>query len=103
MKLHGSVMFFLLVVSTQGITQHVVITTTKVHHPSYVCYDGRTLEATNEGYVWLAKRSCFITRTPCSAFQAGHYGIYNNTNTLRYGYARCRQNYPFRLGQMQTH
>ena len=46
--------------------------------PRYVCFDGRTLEATETGFVWNAKRGCFISSVPCCAYNALHYAFYPN-------------------------
>lgn len=71
--------------------------------PRYVCFDGRSLEATETGFVWNAKRGCFISSVPCCAYNATHYAYYPNPAKIGYAYARCRHDYPFQLGQMQTH
>jgi len=71
--------------------------------PHYVCFDGKTLELSELGYVWNAKRGCFISSVPCCAYNATHYAFYANPSQIGASYARCRHDYPFRLGQMQTH
>ena len=43
--------------------------------PRYICYDGRTLELTPRGYVWNAKRGCFISSIPCCEYNATHYAF----------------------------
>ncbi len=71
--------------------------------PRYVCFDGRTLDATPSGFVWNAKRGCFISSFPCCAYNAIHYAFYPNPAKIGEAFARCRHDYPFQLGQMQTH
>lgn len=71
--------------------------------PHYVCFDGRTLDPTVSGFVWNAKRGCFISSVPCCAYNATHYAYYANSLKIGSAYARCRHDYPFRLGEMQTH
>ncbi|TAL64729.1 MAG: hypothetical protein EPN84_02870 [Legionella sp.] len=71
--------------------------------PHYVCFDGRTLEPTSAGWVWNAKRGCFISSIPCCGYNATHYAFYANSKQIGKAYARCRHDYPFMLGQMQTH
>ena len=71
--------------------------------PHYVCFDGRTLELSDIGYVWNAKRGCFVSSLPCCAYNATHYAFYPNPANIGASYARCRHDYPFTLGQMQTH
>jgi hypothetical protein len=75
----------------------------KISQPRYVCFDGRTIEATETGFVWNAKRGCFISSVPCCNYNAIHYAFYPNPAKIGEGYARCRHDYPFMLGQMQTH
>ena len=73
-------------------------------HPRYVCFDGRSLEASPTGLVWNAKRGCFLSSTPCCSYNAVHYAHYpNNPDKIGAAYSRCRHDYPFELGQMQTH
>lgn len=71
--------------------------------PRYVCVDGRTLEASDTGLIWNAKRGCFISSVPCCQYQATHYAFYANPARIGEAYARCRHDYPFQLGEMQTH
>lgn len=71
--------------------------------PRYVCFDGRTLEPSPTGLVWNAKRGCFISSYPCCTYNATHYAYYPNPKNIGASYARCRHDYPFRLGEMQTH
>lgn len=71
--------------------------------PHYVCFDGRTLALSEVGYVWNAKRGCFVSSVPCCAYNATHYSYYANPNQIGASYARCRHDYPFHLGEMQTH
>ncbi|WP_237759012.1 hypothetical protein [Legionella birminghamensis] len=69
----------------------------------YVCIDGRSLSCTGKGLVWNAKRGCFLSRLPCCAYEAEHYGYYPNPARMYRAYEQCRVDYPFRLGEMQTH
>lgn len=71
--------------------------------PHYICFDGRTLEPTESGLVWNAKRGCFVSSIPCCNYNATHYAFYPNSTKIGEAYARCRHDYPFMLGQMQTH
>ncbi|RYV66473.1 hypothetical protein D7251_08930, partial [Legionella pneumophila] len=71
--------------------------------PRYVCFDGRTLDLTETGLVWNAKRGCFISSVPCCNYNATHYAYHPNPAKIGGAYARCRHDYPFTLGQMQTH
>ncbi|HAT7071577.1 TPA: hypothetical protein JAN90_02055 [Legionella pneumophila] len=71
--------------------------------PRYVCFDGRTLDLTEAGLVWNAKRGCFISSVPCCNYNATHYAYHPNPAKIGGAYARCRHDYPFTLGQMQTH
>lgn len=71
--------------------------------PRYVCFDGRTLALSETGYVWNAKRGCFLSSVPCCDYNATHYAFYPNGSKIGEAYARCRHDYPFQLGQMQTH
>lgn len=71
--------------------------------PHYVCFDGRTLALSDVGFVWNAKRGCFISSVPCCAYNATHYAYYANPSQIGASYARCRHDYPFHLGEMQTH
>lgn len=74
------------------------------NHPSqphYICFDGRTIEKTDTGLVWNAKRGCFLSAIPCCKYQATHYAFYDNSSKIGEAYARCRHDYPFRLGNMQ--
>ncbi|WP_058492795.1 hypothetical protein [Legionella worsleiensis] len=75
----------------------------KPSQPRYVCFDGRTLEASDTGLVWNVKRGCFISSVPCCSYNATHYAFYPNPAKIGAAYARCRHDYPFQLGQMQTH
>ena len=69
----------------------------------YVCFDGRSLECTPTGLIWNAKRGCFMSRLPCCAYQANHYGYYPNHQNLVLAFEQCRLGYPYHLGEMQTH
>jgi hypothetical protein len=71
--------------------------------PRYICFDGRTLEMTPRGYLWNGKRGCFLSSVPCCNYNATHYAFYNDPRKIGKAYARCRHDYPFRLGEMQTH
>jgi hypothetical protein len=71
--------------------------------PHYICVDGRSIEKTTTGYVWNAKRGCFLSSIPCCQYDATHYAFYENPRTIGEAYNRCRHDYPFRLGYMQTH
>lgn len=71
--------------------------------PRYVCFDGRTLQRSDFGLIWNAKRGCFVSSVPCCAYNATHYSYYPNPAQIGASYARCRHSYPFRLGEMQTH
>jgi hypothetical protein len=76
------------------------------HHPSeahYICFDGRTPEKTDLGYIWNSKRGCFLSSKPCCKYEATHYAFYRNPAQIGPAFARCRHDYPFRLGDMQTH
>lgn len=75
----------------------------KPDQPRYVCFDGRTLEPSETGLVWNAKRGCFVSSLPCCAYNATHYAFYPTPEKIGAAYARCRHDYPFRLGEMQTH
>lgn len=74
----------------------------RASQPRYVCFDGRTLECTPIGMIWNAKRGCFISSVPCCNYNATHYAYYANPAKIGASYARCRHDYPFRLGEMQT-
>lgn len=69
----------------------------------FVCYDGRSLTAEDGQLIWYARRGCFPSTIPCCAYHANHYGRYLNRTGLEEALARCRHNYPFHLGEMQTH
>ena len=71
--------------------------------PHYICFDGRTVEKTAGGLVWNAKRGCFLSTVPCCEYEATHYAFYNNSGQIGPAFARCRHDYPFRLGDMQVH
>lgn len=71
--------------------------------PHYICFDGRTIEKTDNGLVWNAKRGCFLSSVPCCKYDATHYAYYDNPAKIGEAYARCRHDYPFRLGDMQVH
>jgi hypothetical protein len=71
--------------------------------PRYICFDGRTVEKTDVGLVWNAKRGCFLSSLPCCNYDAIHYAFYENSAKIGEAYARCRHDYPFRLGTMQAH
>jgi hypothetical protein len=64
----------------------------------YVCFDGRTMEETSVGWVWNAKRGCFLSTMPCCKYDATHYAYYANPAKIGGAYARCRHDYPFTLG-----
>lgn len=72
-------------------------------NPRYVCFDGRTLAASASGLVWNSKRGCFVSAVPCCNYNATHYAFDANSSKIGSAYARCRHDYPFRLGEMQTH
>ena len=69
----------------------------------YVCIDGRSATCTAQGIVWNAKRGCFLSAKPCCAYQADHYGFYAQPKQLYAAYEQCRVDYPFHLGEFQTH
>lgn len=69
----------------------------------YVCFDGRSLGPSAVGYVWQAKRGCFLSKVPCCAYEATHYTFSRDPGYLYKSYQRCRLDYPFHLGEMQTH
>ena len=71
--------------------------------PSYVCFDGRTLEKTPTGLIWNAKRGCFLSSIPCCDYNATHYAFQPDPRRLGVAYERCRHDYPFMLGDNQTH
>lgn len=71
--------------------------------PHYVCFDGRTIEKSDVGLVWNAKRGCFISSVPCCKYNATHYAYYANPGLVGVAYNRCRHDYPFRLGDVQIH
>lgn len=71
--------------------------------PHYVCFDGRALVCTPTGFVWQAKRGCFLSRMACDERHATLYGYYASRQRVVHAYAQCRADYPFRLGEMQTH
>lgn len=71
--------------------------------PRYICFDGRTIEKTDAGFIWNAKRGCFLSSVPCCKYEATHYAFYVNPAKIGAAYARCRHDYPFRLGDMQVH
>lgn len=75
----------------------------KPSQPHYVCFDGRTIEKTDVGLVWNAKRGCFLSSVPCCSYQATHYAFYENPRLIGGALAHCRHDYPFRLGDMQVH
>ncbi len=76
----------------------------RASQPSYVCFDGRTIEFSETGLVWNAKRGCFVSSVPCCNYEATHYAFYPpNSPKIGSALARCRHDYPFRLGEMQTH
>lgn len=70
---------------------------------SYICFDGKLLHHYYTGYAWRAKRGCFVSRKPCKFYRAGFYGYYPEGRHLMQGFAQCREDYPFKLGEMQTH
>jgi|GEM_PF-3293289 len=71
--------------------------------PHYVCIDGRMLSCLTEGAVWQARRGCFVSQQPCKFFQAEHYGYYPTQKNLIAAQMQCRLDYPYHLGEMQTH
>lgn len=75
----------------------------KTERPRYVCFDGRTLSPSGTGFTWHAKRGCFMSRLPCCAYDATHYSFSNDPQYVYHSFKRCRYQYPFLLGQMQTH
>lgn len=75
----------------------------KTSHPRYVCFDGRTIEQDAVGWIWNAKRGCFLSSMPCCKYNATHYAFYATPAKIGEAFARCRHDYPFRLGTMQTH
>lgn len=75
----------------------------RASQPRYVCFDGRTLDLSETGFVWNAKRGCFISSYPCCTYNATHYAYYPTPQRIGEAYARCRHDYPFHLGEMQTH
>lgn len=75
----------------------------KSDRPRYVCFDGRTLGPTPAGFVWQAKRGCFMSKVPCCAYGATHYAFSVNPQFVYKSFKRCRYGYPFHLGEMQTH
>lgn len=70
---------------------------------SYICFDGKLLHHYYTGYAWRAKRGCFVSRKPCKLYRAGFYGYYPEGRHLMQGFAQCREDYPFKLGEMETH
>lgn len=96
------ILFGLLLVVNFAYGQGCIVGNTP-SQPRYVCFDGRTLELSPRGYVWNAKRGCFVSSVPCCAYNATHYAFYANPAKIGASYARCRHSYPFRLGEMQTH
>ncbi|MFV0822011.1 hypothetical protein [Legionella micdadei] len=75
----------------------------KPDRPRYVCFDGRTLATSQSGFVWNAKRGCFMSSIPCCAYNATHYSYSENPQYVYHSFKRCRYQYPFQLGEMQTH
>ncbi|MFC3908139.1 hypothetical protein ACFORL_03475 [Legionella dresdenensis] len=75
----------------------------KTGRPQYICIDGRMLTCQNEGVVWQYRRGCFPSVEPCKVYQAMQYGRYSNQKNLIDGQMQCRLDYPFMLGEMQTH
>ena len=75
----------------------------KPSRPRYVCFDGRTLHPSRTGFVWEAKRGCFMSKVPCCAYDATHFSYYENPQSVYHSFKRCRYKYPFHLGEMQTH
>ncbi len=71
--------------------------------PHYICFDGRSVEKSALGLIWHAKRGCFLSSVPCCNYEATHYAYYSNPSKIGKAYARCRHDYPFRLGYMQMH
>ncbi len=79
------------------------ITGKPLREPSYVCYDGRSLQCGPTGYNWEAKRGCFLSRIPCCAYQATHYGYYPHARNITKALDSCQEKWPFHLGEFQTH
>ncbi len=75
----------------------------KPDRPRYVCFDGRTLSTSSTGFVWNAKRGCFMSSIPCCAYDATHYSYSEDPQYVYHSFKRCRYQYPFHLGEMQTH
>ena len=75
----------------------------RYERPRYVCFDGRTISPSGIGYIWNAKRGCFMSRVPCCAYDATHYSYSENPQYVYHSFKRCRYQYPFHLGEMQTH
>lgn len=94
---------FVLLFSSASLFAQGCIVGNPPSHARYVCIDGRSLSCTPTGFVWHAKRGCFMSRLPCCAYQAEHYGYYPQPRRLYAAYEQCRVDYPFRLGEMQTH
>lgn len=69
----------------------------------YICMDGRSLKREFGNYVWYARRGCFKSMVPCYTYQAEQYAYTSNPGNLAIALFRCRDNYPYRLGEMQTH
>lgn len=94
----GLVFFFSQSLNAQG-----CIVGGQASSPHYICFDGRTMEKGDFGMVWNAKRGCFLSSMPCCKYNATHYAFYVTPTQIGKAYARCRHDYPFRLGDMQTH
>jgi hypothetical protein len=69
--------------------------------PHYVCFDGRTIDKDNGGMVWNAKPGCFLSSVPCCKYDATHYAYYANPTKIGPSLARCKHDYPFRLGSLR--
>ncbi|MDI9819737.1 MULTISPECIES: hypothetical protein [unclassified Legionella] len=75
----------------------------KPDRPRYVCMDGRSLCQSPNGWIWKAKRGCFMSKMPCCNYEATHYSYSSNPAYVYYSYKQCREGYPYRLGENQTH
>lgn len=64
----------------------------------FVCYSGKRLTSTPQGYVWYGSRGCFVSRRPCCYHSAAQYGRYSSAQGARRGYRRCNRNYPYHWG-----
>lgn len=64
----------------------------------YVCYSGKRLTNTPQGYVWYGTRGCFLSRYPCCYHNASQFGRFRSAASARYAYNRCNDNYPYEWG-----